>query len=299
MNFRSIWYYLSESHKSLFKNRLMSAASILTVSSCTLIFIISFCVAANVDYTLEQIENTIGLSAIIDDALTTDEVGLLYDEIKKIPHISGIRYISAEEALEIYKETFGAENESLLAGLSEDNPLPRSFKIDVDNINYQEYVIERLEGYVGSGFELIRHESELIDILLAVSRGIRMVSAVMIITLGLISVIIIMNTIKLTVELRSMEINIMKYVGATDSFIRGPFVIEGMVIGLAGAVIPAVAGILSYDNIAEMASGYLGGVAVFRTRDELFWLIVPICVAAGMFIGVFGSVLSIRKYLKV
>lgn len=301
MKFRSIRYYFKESVKSLFRNRLMSIASILTVSSCTLIFIVSFCIAANVDYILEQIENTIGLSAIIEDSLTADEVNELYVKISNIKHISYVGYISSETALSIYRETFGEEDSDVLSGLEEDNPLPRSFDIKLENNIYQQDVIDELNKYIGSGFETIRHASDVTNILLTVNHGIRLVSAVIILALALISIIIIMNTIKLTVNIRSMEISIMKYVGATDWFIRWPFIIEGVIIGLVGALIPAAAGWLSYDKVMEtiLTIPVLSGLASFRTGAELFWILLPLSAASGAFIGSLGSVLSMRRYLKV
>lgn len=301
MKFRSIKYYFREAVKSLFRNRLMSAASILTVSSCMLLFIVSFCIAANVDYILEQIENTIGLSAIIDDSLSADEVNDLYSKIAKIDHISYVGYISADRALEIYSETFSEDDPDVISGLADDNPLPRSFDIKLENNIYQTQVITELEKYIGNGIETIRHASGVTNILLTVSRGIRMVSAVIILALALISIIIIMNTIKLTVNIRSMEISIMKYVGATDWFIRWPFIIEGVTIGLIGALIPTAVSWLSYNKVMEaiLSIPVLAGLASFKSSAELFWLLMPVAAAAGACIGSLGSILSMRKYLKV
>jgi len=301
MNVRSVIYYLAEAFISLFRNRLMSVASILTVSSCTLIFTVSFCVAANVDYLLEQVENTVGLSVIIENSITADEVNELFLVVQNIEHVSYVGYISSEMALEIYRETFGEGGYEILEGLEEDNPLPRSFDIKVDNNIYQEQVIAELQRYVGRGFEKVRHESDLINILLTISHSIRMVSAVIILALSLISVIIIMNTIRLTVNMRSMEINIMKYVGATDSFIRAPFIIEGIIIGLIGSAISTAAGAYGYEKavIAIMNVPAFSGIASFKTSNELFWFIVPVSVVSGAFIGSVGSILSMRKYLLV
>jgi cell division transport system permease protein len=137
--------------------------------------------------------------------------------------------------------------------------------------------------------------------LLTVNRGIRIVSAVIILAFVLISVVLIMNTIKLTVNMRSVEIGIMKYVGATDWFIRWPFIIEGMIIGLLGAAIPLAAGWFSYNKVLEIVSGVtlLSGLNNFKTVDELFWVLIPLSTFSGMLIGSVGSILSMRRYLKV
>ncbi|MDR1689939.1 MAG: permease-like cell division protein FtsX [Clostridiales bacterium] len=301
MKFRSIRYYLKEAFKSLIRNRLMSVASILTVASCTMIFIFSYCIAVNLDGILEQIEGTVGLSAIIEDSLDAKEVNALYEELLKIEHISSIGYISKDMALENAHDIFGQEHSDLLDGLAEDNPLPRSFTIALDSNMYQEQVVEKLSKFVGSGFESIQYESEITNILLTVNRGIRIISAVIILAFVLISVVLIMNTIKLTVNMRSVEIGIMKYVGATDWFIRWPFIIEGMIIGVLGAGLPLAVGWLSYNKVLEIISGVtlLSGLNNFKTVQELFWVLIPLSTFSGMLIGSIGSILSMRRYLKV
>ncbi|GHU52359.1 cell division protein FtsX [Clostridia bacterium] len=302
MKISSIRYYIEEALKSIFRNRLMSAASMVTVSACSLILILSFCVAANVDYILEQIENTVGVSAFISDDISTDGVNELYNKVMAIQYVDSADFISAEDALAEYKDTFGDdENKDILDGLENDNPLPRSFTIKVENNKYQRYVILELEKYVGNGFDYIKHESNIMDVLLAVNNVVRIVSAVLILTLGLISVIIVMNTIKITVSARSMEISIMKYVGATDWFIRWPFVIEGVLIGIVGSLIPVALCFFSYNSVLQKikSSPLLSDLAMFKSSMELFVLVTPIALTAGVLIGIIGSASSIKRYLKV
>ncbi|MDR3091984.1 MAG: permease-like cell division protein FtsX [Clostridiales bacterium] len=301
MKFSSINYYIAEGVRSLFRNRLMSAASVLTVASCAMIFLISFCVASNVDYLLTQLENKVGVSAIISDSLSADEVNALYVKVKAVQYVSDVKFISAEDALKIYRDTFGEEDKELLQGLEDDNPLPRSFTISLESNKYQRYVIYELEKYVGKGFDSIHHASDEIELLLTINNGARIVGFVLILTLGLISVIIIMNTIKLTVAARSAEIGIMKYVGATDWFIRWPFVIEGVVIGIVGSAAAVAICLLSYNRVMRAVASVpiLTGVASFRTSAELFFKAGPMAVAAGALIGTAGSAASVRRYLKV
>lgn len=274
----------------------MSLASIGTIASCLIIVGIFYCIAVNVDYILKTLEETSGITVFyVEEDITKEK---LEAKLNNMDHIDKIVYISPEEALNKEKKEWG-EYASLLDGLENDNPLPPSFEITLDDIRYQKEVVSKLDKI--SGVE-IRYLEEETKILIGFNNMIRIISLVLILILALIGIMLMDNTIRLTVYIRKSEINIMKYIGATDWFIRWPFVIEGIIIGLIGSILPLVIIWFSYNFITELIyekNTLIQNVLTFRTAQEIFHVLSPISLAIGMGIGIIGSSISIRRYLKV
>ncbi|HHW68480.1 permease-like cell division protein FtsX [Defluviitalea raffinosedens] len=299
MKIRTMKYFVGQGFRGIWRNRLMSLASIGTIASCLMIVGIFYCIAVNVDYILETLEETAGITVFCtDEEVSEDKIRDLEERIRKIDHIDEVVYISPEEALNKEKEEWG-EYGSLLDGLENDNPLPPSFEITLDDIRYQKEVVAELNQL--SGIE-IRYLEEETKILIGFNNMIRLISLVLILVLGFIGVMLMDNTIRLTVYIRKNEINIMKYIGATNWFIRWPFVIEGIIIGIIGSVLPLVLIWFSYNFITELIyekNTFIRNVLVFRTPGEIFNVLTPISLIIGIGIGVIGSTISIRRYLKV
>lgn len=295
----SIKYYFKEGFTSLIKNRLMSIASIATVAVCILITTFSYCVISNLNYILEQMEDQIGIAVFVEDNLNADDVSKINDKIKDIEHVVQVTYITPEEALEKLKVDW--DMEGILDGFDKDsNPLSSSFEVSLDNIENQNYVLTELEKI--DGVRNIRHAQTETDILIKLNKGVTIVGSVIIGILLIISIVIIMNSIKISVYTRRTEIGIMKYVGATDWFIRWPFVIEGVLIGIIGASIPLLISWLTYGNTIDLIYRYLpvlNNIVEFRHSIEVFTVITPVALCAGILMGVVGSTSSIKKYLRV
>jgi len=303
MKFRNLRYYIMESILSIIRNRLMSVASIITVACCIFVLTFSYCVVANVDHILKSVEDDMKLSVYVLDEIADEEIAALKNKILAIEHVTGASYVSSEEAMAAFGAEY-TENSDFFAGLTDEavNILPRSFDISVDNIIYQDQVRSELEKYVGQYFEKVRYSKESIDVLIGINNVIRIVSILVILFLSIISIIIIMNTIKLTVNNRQSEINIMKYVGATDWFIRWPFIIEGMVIGLLGALLPVVMCLFGYGGIINYVNEKFPAITViveFLSTNQVFIFLLPFALILGVLIGAIGSVTSIRKHLHV
>lgn len=299
MKLSTIRYYFGESVRSLIKNRLMSVASILTVASCIFIVSVFYCVAANVDFFLSQLEGSIEVAVFVDEDLTPEEVRALSEKIQALPHVITARYVSSQEALEEYSETL--DDKKILEGFENDNPFRRSFNIEIDDLRYQTDVIQALEGMQSEGIGNVRHSQGVADIALTVSNVVRAVCVVLIFILATISIVIITNTIRITVNARKTEINIMKYVGATDWFIRWPFVIEGVLIGLLGGLLPAVICWLGYNRVIILIREGLPilNFIQFRPGYDIFAYLFPFAMLLGVLIGMIGSLVSIRRHLKV
>ena len=299
MKFRTLSYYLSEALKSLFRNRLMTLASILTVASCIFILALSYSVAANIDHFLANLEESLNIVAFIENDLDDTQVLELLAEVERIENITDIEFISHEEAFNRALEMF-----SEMRDIAEGLPItifPRSFEITMADVGAYTYVVAELQRIVDDGrFESVRYNQPIINAISAINTGIRIVSMLMIIVLIVLANVIIVNTIRLTVNARRTEITIMKYIGATDWFIKWPFIIEGMLIGLIGALIPVLIVWLGYNGVIEMLSEFIGAQDIeFRPAASIFAILLPLSVGIGVGIGVYGSVMSMRKHLNV
>ncbi|MCD8239578.1 MAG: permease-like cell division protein FtsX [Clostridiales bacterium] len=497
MKLSTFKYHLGQGLRGMFKNGFMSLAAIATVAACSFILILSLCVGMNINYILQQFEETIGITVFLGPDVTEEMAMDIQDRIIAIDHVSEVVYKTAEDNLDDALSTW--ENSSILEGLREDNPLPASFEISLDGAAYQEEVVKQLEtlqvsveaelngnldaddyveriyldengnqitrkqaeelgivepeggdavegetqattqattqaatqaatqattatqpatevvtsgaqsdaeatpqqetaeaaaeattaaattqattqatteaatetttaaeeeteavtyssepsqalldtlnsavaataggnaqlegsyyysggttedyGVAGvelydaseyggieyeyKGIEKIRHATEEANILVRINTAVRIFSVIVIVILCVISVSIIMNTIRLTVVIRKNEINIMKYVGATDWFIRWPFIIEGMLIGLIGSVIPTVLCFLGYTECLHLVTEkipVINNIAEFAGVFDVFVIVAPVTIVFGVLLGIIGSVSSMRKYLRV
>ena len=299
MKFRSIKYFFSEAFGGVIRNRLMSIASIGTVAACIFIIAISYCALTNVDYMLEQLESSIGIAVFLDDDVDSDKVLQINDELLTIDHVESVSYISPEDALNDLKESWDADE--ILSGFDEtNNPLSSSFEVSLDDIAYQSDVVNKIEQI--DGVRNIRHAESETQILVKVSNFLSIFGITLILVLAVISVIIITNTIKLSVFTRRTEISIMKYVGATDWFIQWPFVIEGIIIGLVGASIPIVAAWPLYNKVIDLVYKHvpmIQSIVSFKFGIDIFSVLLPGALLFGAFLGVMGSMISLRKHLDV
>ena len=277
----------------------MSFSSIITVASCIFMVSLAFCLIANVGSTMNELQKSAGFSVYLDQELTSEEVNELFHEINRIPHVVSVRFVPPDEGLRIMAEKLGSD---VLEGLEKDNPLRRSFNITLDDPKYQDSVIVHLENMIPLGIEKIRSSQAVTGALTTLNRIVGVVGGFFMLLLGLLSVIIIMNTIKMTVGFRKNEISIMRYVGATDWFIRWPFIIEGIVIGVAGSIISLMLCWLLYDRVfAVMFASWINSfpVLTFEASYSIFTVLVPFALVVGLILGVLGSMTSIRKYLRV
>ncbi len=295
----TIRYFLAEGFSNLKKNLLMTVASIVAVAACISILSFSYCVGSNLKHMLNQMEDSIGISVFLNGELTGTEIEEMKNSIGMIEHVEDVRYISPNDALETLKQDWGAE-EDIFEGLDEsNNPLSHSFQISMEGIEYQEDILKALETV--EGIDNVRHGQTETEVLMKANRIFNVSSALIMLVLGAISIMIIMNTIRISVVNRRIEINIMKYVGATDWFIRWPFVIEGVMIGMIGAVIPLLLGFPIYAKVTGMIFEYLPMIHFiqFLVAGEVFAVLIPFGIVFGIGLGVVGSITSIRKHLRV
>ena len=295
---RTIKYYIREAFRSIIVNRLMSVASIFAVASSIFIVAVFYIIGANVEFFIRQLEETMGLVVFIEEDLGPVGQNRLEMRVNDIPNVRSVRFLSRGEALESFRTWI--DNDTLVEGLERDNPFRDSFVIELTDLAFQEDVARALDNLQGYGIANVRRDADIAGMLTTLSNVVQVVSAVLVLMLGIISIIIITNTIRITVNARQTEINIMKYVGATDWFIRWPFVIEGMLIGLIGGGIPAFLTWFGYGRI-------IGGITaipelaflVLLPEDDILMYVLPFALALGTIIGLLGSSWSVKKHLKV
>ncbi len=296
----TIRYFLKEGFSGLKKNLLMTVASIIAVAACISIMSFSYCVVSNLQYMLGQMEDSIGISVFLKGDLTSEDIENMKTTISGLDHVTNVTYISPADALDQLKDQWGAD-EDIFIGLDDtNNPLSHSFQVELDQIESQDAVLAELQKI--EGVDKVEYGQSLSEMLMSVSNVFQVAGILVMLVLGVISVMIIINTIRISVMNRRVEINIMKYVGATDWFIRWPFIIEGIIIGLVGAILPMLVGMPLYGKTVSLFYNHIPFVenfVRFRVVGDVFSFVLPAALIFGILLGVVGSVTSIRKHLQV
>jgi len=304
MKLRNLKYFLSESIKSLIRNRLMSLASIITVASCTLIFAISYFIVTNVNQVLTGVERSMNIVVFLEIGVSEEEIEEIREKLLALPYVMGVSFTSSEEAFENVIEDWGMDYE-LLIGMTGDI-LPNSFSVEINALENQIIVASEIVDI--KNVDRVIHDEEAMDLFLDIRNYVTIFSLIIIGFLASISTVIIINTIKITVSARKNEINIMKYVGATDWFIRWPFLMEGILIGVLGAGLTLLVSYFMYTylinslmNVDNLFLNFIINVIFFEpiSTMDVFIVLTPVLIIMGVIIGFIGSITSVRKYLRV
>lgn len=296
MKISTLKYFSIDALKSLKRNRTLTLASMITVSLTLYMFGTFLLTGLNANQVVMNVESRLEVQVFFKDGTNKESKDIISNELKKIPGVVEIKYETKEQALEKYKEQLGEENKDLLQGLDKKNPLPESYIVKVNNADITKDVVESMKDK--QGIDHVVANKELIDRIDAFTKGIRWIGIAAFVILVPISLLLIGNTIKLAVYSRKKEIGIMKYVGATDGFIRWPFIIEGVIIGLAGSIISSVLLNYSYRIVYNKLSSTIVMMNLVTPQyvlNNILWIFILV----GIIIGGVGSILSIRKFLKV
>ena len=300
MKYNILSYLFKEGLKSVFKNKKATIASLGTMCATMFIFGIFFALGENINAFVKGLEADQAMRVNIEDLATDEEVVALGEEIKKIHGVKAdeIEFITKEEAMNSVKNRFG--DKAYLLDTYEADIFPRGYMVKLTDLELNMQVQEEIMKL--DNVKSITNENQTMTNLVSVAKGIRVVTLVLLLLLIVISIFIIANTIKLTVHARRKEISIMKYVGATNNFIRFPFVIEGITIGLmAGAITIILIG-LAYNWIMPKFAGANIPVSIganILSFSELFYSIITVYLILGTGLGIIGSSISMKKYLEV
>ena len=294
-----IGYLLGEGLRNVFHNKKSSGASLAIMCATMLIFGLFFMIIENLNNAVKTLETQQGMQAFIEKSATESQISQIGDQIREIDGVNTVTYVSKEDALNQTKEKL-KDKQALIATWDEENPFRASYMVTLTDLKLSEQVQEKIREI--DNIAEISSRDETINGLVTIANGVRIVSAVILTLLVLISVFIIANTIKLTVHARRKEISIMKYVGATDSFIRWPFIIEGIIIGIIAALISILILGIAYSLISNaMTDSTLWnkmGMSLLSFSD-MTTLLILVYLGLGIGIGALGSSISMRKYLQV
>ncbi|HNR04629.1 MAG TPA: permease-like cell division protein FtsX [Bacillota bacterium] len=298
MKLRTGKFFIREGFRSLKRNSTMSAAAITSVIAALLVIGIFFIIVINIDYAATKLESQIEMMVYLEDGLSENIIDTMETEIRSINGVKSVEFISKDTALSNLEKNWG-ENSYLLEGLEGDNPLPDAFLITLSDPSDASGVALSVSSI--SNIEKVVYGKEELAKLLNATYVMRMSSVVIILILLFISIFIIANTIKLTLYARRREIGIMKYVGATDWFVRMPFIIEGIVVGMIGAVVSTVIlGVGYYYCSGLVKNQMIGFMSISLIPfNQIIVSMVILLIIVGVVIGAVGSLISVRKFIKV
>lgn len=291
-------YLLGEGFRNVFHNKKSSGASLAIMCATMLIFGLFFMIIENLNNAVETLETQQGIQVFIQKTATDAQMEQIGEQIQAIDGVNKVTFVSKEDALNQTKEKL-KDKQALIAGWDESNPFKASYLVTLTDLKLSSQVQDEIKKI--DNIDSIQSRDETINGLVAIANGVRIVSAVILTLLVLISIFIIGNTIKLTVHARRKEISIMKYVGATDSFIRWPFVIEGIIIGIVAALLSILVLGIAYSLIINAAANSIistMGIKLLSFTD-MTTLLVIVYMVLGIGIGALGSSISMRKYLQV
>ena len=302
MRISTFFYTISQGLKNIWKNLMFSVASIATMTACIFLFGLFYIIVTNFQSMVKEAESGIAITVLFDEGISQeqiDEIGRLVDARVEV---SRYEFISAEEAWETCKQGYFKGHEEVAEVFADDNPLVNSasYAIYMNDISMQDALVTYLEGV--EGVRQVNKSAEIANTLTDFNKLIGYVSAGIIIILLGVAVFLISNTITVGISVRREEIGIMKLIGATDYFVRAPFVVEGIVIGLIGAAIPLGILYILYGKIIVYIGdkfSFISKMMNFLQAEEVFRTLVPVALILGVGIGFIGSHITIRKHLKV
>lgn len=300
MRYSSLSYLIGEGFRNVFKNKKSTIASLIIMCATMFVFGIFFVVGENVTHITKNIEEQQGMEVFIYDEATENQITELGNKIRNLEYVNNVTFKTKEDALNQVKSWFKERKELLSTYEGENNPFKASYVVTLTDLNKVDEVQEQIKA--SDIVSDIQVKSDTIKALIKIADGVKIISGVILVILIFISIFIITNTIKLTVHARRKEISIMKYVGATNGFIRWPFMVEGMIIGLISVLISM--GILGvcYNMVAEKINVAMINVRVdipLLTFNDMFSTLLIVYLILGIGIGALGSAISMRKYLEV
>ena len=296
---RTLFYSLGQGIKNLGRNRMFSLASIGTMTTCLFLFGVFYFLLVNLQQLLVEAESNVGITVFFEEGADKDKIDLIGQEILKNELVERIEYLSAEDAWAHYKEEFLTEE--LVASFGTDNPLEdsASYTVYTVKVEYQEQVATYLQSV--DGIRQVNSSRELADTLQGVNRVVSYLSIAIILILLGVAMFLIGTTISMGISVRKEEISIMKLIGAADYFIRGPYIVEGILLGIIGSILPLLLLSVFYRKLTEyIAERFYSALSSFQFVDRatVFSALVPLVVLIGLGIGFLGSYVTSSRQLQ-
>ena len=298
MRISSFFYTLRQGVRNLFRNKLFTLASIATISACLFLFGLFYAIVTNFQHIVRNAEKGVSVSVFFDEGLEDGRKQQIGEMIMRRTEVSEVVYVSADEVWEEFRGDYLKGYED---GFTE-NPLEESDHYDIylSDVSMQTALVTYLESM--DGVRQVNRSELVATTLTGVNALVAYVSVGIIAILLAVSVFLISNTVMIGISVRSEEIGIMKYIGATDFFVRSPFVIEGMLIGLIGAALPLGVIYGMYNMVLNYVTErfpMLTTLLSFMTVEEIFSVLTPVSLGIGVGIGLMGSIVTVKRYLRV
>ena len=301
MRFGTIRYSVKQGIRNIARNRMFSIASIATMAACIFLFGIFFSIITNFNYIVEKAEEGVAIVVLFEEDATDKQVEKIGDKLRDFEGVLEVKYVSSDEAWEEFQKSYLGDNPELAEGFKDDNPLANSdnYEVYLETVERQDEVVEFAESL--NGVRKVNRSDVVAKTLENFNRLLTIISVAIISILLVVAIFLISNTVSMGITIRKEEIAIMKYIGAKDSFVRAPFIIEGILIGLVGASIPLLIIYYAYgrviDSIMEKFS-ILNTIMDFLSVGQVYKTLLPVGLALGVGIGFIGSFFTIKKHLK-
>lgn len=298
MRISTLFYTLKQGFRNIFRNKLFSLASIATIAACLFLFGIFYAIVANFQHIVKNAQEGVSVWVFFDEGIEDIRIQQIGDMIAKRPEVAKMDFISAEQAWESFRDEYLGEYGD---GFTE-NPLVNSanYQVYLSDVSMQSALVTYLESI--DGVRMVNRSELVATTLTGINALIAYVSAGIIAILLAVSIFLISNTVAIGISVRREEINIMKYIGATDFFVRSPFVVEGILIGLIGASLPLGFIYTIYNVILTYVTErfpQLSQLLSFVSVEMIFNVLVPVSLGLGVGIGFLGSIVTVRRHLRV
>ena len=302
MRISTFGYSMKQGVKNIGRNKMFSMASIATMAACIFLFGLFYSIVVNFSHIVEKAEEGVAITVLFDENVTQAAKDRIGEQLAEADGVLSVNYVSAEEAWESFKDDYFGESKDLADGFKTDNPLRNSdnFEVYMADVSKQKSVVEYAQSL--EGVRKVNKSDVVAKTLTSVNKLVGYVSVTIIAILLGVSIFLISNTVTMGITVRREEIAIMKYIGAKDGFVRAPFVIEGLLIGIVGALIPLLLLYFMYDKaISYVMSKFslLNNIMEFLPVLDVYRTLLPVGIALGVGIGFVGSFFTIRKHLKV
>jgi cell division transport system permease protein len=295
-------YNCGQGIRNIKRNKLFSLASVGTITACIFLIGVFYIIIANFQHMVKEAEDSVCVTVFFDDDVTEEQIKDIGNKISKRVEVSQIKYTSAEEAWSEFSEQYFKDDPDLAEGFKEDNPLAKSanYEIYLNDLSMQSTLVSYLKSL--NGVRKVNDSPVTANTLTDFAKMVGYISIAIIAILLAVGIFLISNTVMIGITVRKEEIKIMKLIGATDFFVRAPFIVEGVLIGIVGAIIPVVILMVIYQKIVvylltqfQSFTSYV----TFISQSKIFSVIIPMSLLIGAGIGFLGSMITIRKHLKV
>lgn len=302
MKISTFGYSMKQGAKNIGRNKMFSLASIATMAACIFLFGLFYSIVINFNYIVEKAEEGVAITVFFDEDVTQSEKNRIGEQLKNADGVLEVNYVSADEAWDKFQGEYFGESAELAEGFKTDNPLGNSdnYEVYMADVSKQKDVVKFAESL--DGVRKVKRSDIVAKTLTSVNKLVYYVSAAIIVILLAVSIFLISNTVTMGVTVRREEIAIMKYIGAKDGFVRAPFVFEGLLIGLIGAIIPLVMLYFMYEKAIQYIMtrfSLLNNIIDFLPVTDVYRTLLPVGLALGVGIGFVGSFFTIRKHLRV